>query len=117
MPADNGNIQKRDCDRVFNRRLYPRYAGIHEERCFINITAVTPMRDGLKSRILFEGNAAIAGRYFKTAPRRFFKQGAAGDVIVSDYNPLTPMDASNINGHTLFAYVTSSQPYVTVRCL
>ena len=52
-------------------------------------------------KMLFENNAAIANRYFKT-PLGALKEGAAGDVIVVDYNPPTQLDASNINGHMLF---------------
>lgn len=52
-------------------------------------------------KMLFENNAAIANRYFK-APLGVLKEGAAGDVIVVDYNPPTQLDASNINGHILF---------------
>lgn len=52
-------------------------------------------------KMLFENNAAIANRYFKT-PLGVLKDGAAGDVIVVDYNPPTQLDASNINGHILF---------------
>lgn len=52
-------------------------------------------------KMLFENNAAIANRYFKT-PLGVLKEGAAGDVIVVDYNPPTRLDASNINGHILF---------------
>ena len=52
-------------------------------------------------KMLFENNAAIANRYFKT-PLGVPKEGAAGDVIVVDYNPPTQLDASNINGHILF---------------
>lgn len=52
-------------------------------------------------KMLFENNAAIANRYFKT-PFGVLKEGAAGDVIVVDYNPPTQLDASNINGHILF---------------
>lgn len=52
-------------------------------------------------KMLFENNAAIANRYFKT-PLGVLKEGAAGDVIVVDYNPPTQQDASNINGHILF---------------
>ena len=63
--------------------------------------------------ILFEGNAKIAGRYFKT-PLGVLKEGAAGDVIVLDYVPLTPMDASNINGHTLFGL--TGRHVVTTVC-
>ena len=52
-------------------------------------------------KMLFENNAAIANRYFKT-PLGVLKEGAAGDVIVVDYNPPTQLDSSNINGHILF---------------
>ena len=52
-------------------------------------------------KMLFENNAAIANRYFKT-PLGVLKEGAAGDVIVVDYNPPTQLDASKINGHILF---------------
>lgn len=52
-------------------------------------------------KMLFENNAAIANRYFKT-PLGVLKEGAAGDVIVVDYNPPTQLDASDINGHILF---------------
>lgn len=52
-------------------------------------------------KMMFENNAAIANRYFKT-PLGVLKEGAAGDVIVVDYNPPTQLDASNINGHILF---------------
>lgn len=52
-------------------------------------------------KMLFENNAAIANRYFKT-PLGVLKEGAAGDVIVVDYNPPTQLDASNINDHILF---------------
>ncbi len=52
-------------------------------------------------QMLFEGNAQIAGRYFKK-PLGVLREGAAADVIIADYIPLTPMDASNINGHILF---------------
>lgn len=51
--------------------------------------------------MLFEGNARIANRYFKK-PLGVLKEGAAADVIVTDYIPLTPMNADNINGHILF---------------
>lgn len=51
--------------------------------------------------MLFENNATIANRYFDT-PLGVLKEGAAADIIVMDYDPLTPMDASNINGHMLF---------------
>ena len=52
-------------------------------------------------QMLFEGNAKIAGRYFKK-PLGVLKAGAAADVIVTDYVPLTPMNGSNCNSHILF---------------
>lgn len=52
-------------------------------------------------QMLFEGNAKIAGRYFKNE-LGVLKEGAAADVIVMDYIPYTPMDGTNCNGHILF---------------
>ena len=52
-------------------------------------------------QMLFEGNAKIAGRYFKR-PLGILKAGAAADVIITDYIPPTPMNADNVNGHILF---------------
>jgi putative selenium metabolism protein SsnA len=51
--------------------------------------------------MLFEGNAKIANRYFDT-PLGVLKEGAAADIVVADYNPLTPLTADNINSHMLF---------------
>jgi len=51
--------------------------------------------------MLFKNNAKMANRYFKT-PLGVLKKGAAGDVIVMNYNPQTELNASNINGHILF---------------
>ena len=52
-------------------------------------------------KMLFEHNAAIAGRYF-SAPLGVLKPGAAADVIVVDYDPPTRLDENNCNGHILF---------------
>ncbi|MGI6070402.1 MAG: putative aminohydrolase SsnA [Blautia sp.] len=52
-------------------------------------------------QMLFEGNARIANRYFKKT-LGVLKEGAAADVIVVDYDPLTPMHADNANSHILF---------------
>ena len=52
-------------------------------------------------KMLFENNAAIANRYFKT-PLGVLEEGATADVIVVDYDPPTRMDESNLNGHILF---------------
>ena len=63
-------------------------------------------------QMLFDGNAKIANRYFKKT-LGILKEGAAADVIVVDYDPLTPMDASNCNGHLLFG-VNGSMVQTTV---
>lgn len=52
-------------------------------------------------QMLFHGNAEIAKRYFKKE-LGILKEGAAGDVIIVDYDPLTPLGADNCNGHILF---------------
>ena len=61
--------------------------------------------------MLFENNALMAGRFFDT-PVGKLKTGYSADVITLDYDPLTPMDGSNCNGHILFGisgrYVTST---------
>ena len=52
-------------------------------------------------KMLFENNALIAGRFFK-ASFGTLEPGAAADVVVSDYDPLTPMAADNCDGHIFF---------------
>lgn len=52
-------------------------------------------------QMLFYGNAAIGARYF-SHKLGTLEEGAAADIIVSDYDPLTPLTADNINGHTTF---------------
>ncbi len=64
-------------------------------------------------KMLFENNAAIANRYFKT-PLGVLKEGAAGDVIVVDYDPPTHLDENNINGHMLFGM--TGRDVVTTVC-
>ena len=64
-------------------------------------------------KMLFENNASIANRYFKKQ-LGILKEGAAADVIVTDYVPRTPMDASNINSHILFGMTGRS--VVTTVC-
>lgn len=63
-------------------------------------------------QMLFENNAKIAGRYFKPE-LGVLKEGAAGDVIVVDYDPPTPMYEGNVNGHLLFG-VTGRDVVTTV---
>jgi len=62
--------------------------------------------------MLFQNNAEIAGRWFKT-PIGVLEEGASADIIVSDYKPLTPMTADNCNGHTLFG-MTGRQVVTTI---
>ena len=63
--------------------------------------------------MLFNGNAEIAGRYFK-APLGVLKPGAYADVIIADYDPLTPMDGTNANSHILFGM--QGRSVVTTVC-
>jgi len=64
-------------------------------------------------QMLFEGNAKIAARYFKK-PLGVLKEGAAADVIVMDYDPYTPFDETNCNGHILFGM--TGRNVVTTVC-
>ena len=63
-------------------------------------------------QMLFENNAKIAGRYFKQE-LGVLKEGTAGDVIIVDYDSLTPMNENNINSHLLFG-VTGHDVITTV---
>lgn len=51
--------------------------------------------------MLFNGNPKIGARYFKNS-LGVLKAGAAADIIVSDYMPLTPLTSANTGGHSLF---------------
>ncbi|MDD3336312.1 MAG: putative aminohydrolase SsnA [Eubacteriales bacterium] len=51
--------------------------------------------------MLFENNPKMCARFMKT-PLGVLTPGAQGDVIVMDYDPLTPMTKDNINGHIMF---------------
>ena len=63
-------------------------------------------------QMLFENNAKIAGRYFKQE-LGVLREGAAADVIIVNYDPLTPMHAGNVNGHLVFG-VTGHDVVTTV---
>ncbi|MCL2856463.1 MAG: putative aminohydrolase SsnA [Oscillospiraceae bacterium] len=52
-------------------------------------------------QMLFYNNAAMAARSFETKIG-VLEPGAAADIIVVDYDPLTPMSADNCDGHILF---------------
>ena len=58
-------------------------------------------------KLLFENNRNIANRYFNKEVG-ILKEGAYGDVIIVDYNPLTPMNSSNLFGHMLFGFTGRS---------
>ncbi|HYE80663.1 MAG TPA: putative aminohydrolase SsnA [Clostridia bacterium] len=51
--------------------------------------------------MLFENNRKIAERFIE-GQVGILKEGALADVIVVDYNPPTPINEGNINGHLLF---------------
>jgi len=51
--------------------------------------------------MMFKNNALIGDRSFDTKIG-VLEPGAAADIIVSDYDPLTPMSADNCDGHILF---------------
>ncbi len=53
------------------------------------------------SKMIFENNSKIAAQYFNK-PLGILKEGAYADVIVVDYNPLTPINKNNLNGHIMF---------------
>ena len=63
-------------------------------------------------QMLFEGNARIANRYFKQK-LGVLEEGAAADVIIVDYDPLTPFGPDNCNGHILFG-ITGKNVVTTV---
>lgn len=51
--------------------------------------------------MLFEHNRVFAEKYFPRAMGRI-EPGAYADIIVVDYDPPTPLQADNLNGHILF---------------
>lgn len=58
-------------------------------------------------KLLFENNRNIANRFFNRE-LGILKAGAYGDVIIVDYNPLTPMNSNNLFGHMLFGFTGRS---------
>ena len=51
--------------------------------------------------MLFRNNSLICAEYF-TRPLGKLVPGGCADLIVVNYDPPTPLDAGNIDGHTLF---------------
>lgn len=56
---------------------------------------------------LFTNNRKIAEEYF-TGTTGIIKEGANADIIIVDYDPLTPMTKDNTNGHILFGMMGRS---------
>lgn len=52
-------------------------------------------------QMLFENNAKITERIFGVKTGEI-AEGASADVIVVDYDPITPIDETNLNSHLLF---------------
>ncbi|MGH4124526.1 MAG: putative aminohydrolase SsnA [Clostridium sp.] len=51
--------------------------------------------------MIFDNNAKIANRFFEK-PVGVIEKGAYADIIVAEYDPLTPLNADNANSHILF---------------
>lgn len=51
--------------------------------------------------MLFKNNRIIAERFFEK-PLGVIEKGAYADVIIAEYDPLTPLNSNNINSHILF---------------
>ncbi len=52
-------------------------------------------------QMLFENNRNIVSKYFD-GNVGVLTEGAVADIIIADYDPLTPMDETNYNSHILF---------------
>lgn len=51
--------------------------------------------------MIFDNNAKIANRFFEKSTG-VIKKGAYADIIVAEYDPLTPLDGNNADSHILF---------------
>jgi cytosine/adenosine deaminase-related metal-dependent hydrolase len=58
-------------------------------------------------QMLFENNRKIVAKYFD-GNIGILTEGAVADIIIADYNPLTPMDETNYNSHILFGVMGRS---------
>jgi cytosine/adenosine deaminase-related metal-dependent hydrolase len=58
-------------------------------------------------QMLFQNNAAIAGRFFQK-PLGTIAPGAYADIIIVDYVPHTPLNANTIAGHVMFGLMGRS---------
>ena len=62
---------------------------------------------GETPQMLFENNRNIVAKYFD-GNIGVLTAGAAADIIIADYNPLTPMNEGNYNSHILFGVMGRS---------
>ena len=62
---------------------------------------------GEPHQMLFDNNKNITERFF-SGSFGIIEQGAKADIAVVDYDPLTPLDESNIAGHILFGMMGRS---------
>ncbi|MCL2851567.1 MAG: putative aminohydrolase SsnA [Defluviitaleaceae bacterium] len=62
---------------------------------------------GESHQMLFDNNKKITERFFD-GPVGIIAKGAKADIAVVDYDPLTPMDETNIGGHILFGMMGRS---------
>jgi putative selenium metabolism protein SsnA len=58
-------------------------------------------------RMAIHNNAALAGMFFPGSPPGLLVKGAAGDVILVDYHPTTPLTEGNLPWHILFGFESS----------
>ena len=54
------------------------------------------------SSLLLENNAKIANRLWKTDKFGVLKEGNYADIIMLDYDPITPLNNDNVLGHIVF---------------
>ncbi len=82
--------------------------------CFLKQSAGSPSA-GLTEpcKMLFETNAALASNAFG-AKLGVLTEGAAGDIAVFEYDPITPMNASNYRSHILFGMTGRQARHVAV---
>lgn len=62
---------------------------------------------------LFKNNARIAERYWRKERLGRIEEGAAADLILVDYDPVTPLDEKSLMGHLCFG-VAESQVDTTI---
>ncbi len=65
-------------------------------------------------RCLFKTNAAVASRFFDTKLGQIVP-GAAADIAVFDYIPVTPFHFENLNGHLIYGMYNSRAKMVMVN--